>query len=105
MTTIPKGATVPADHKKSAAQIEAEGVATIDVEWRGQTFTIAADPGDWKVTTSLAFEDGKAVTGVKGVLGDAQWASLLKAQDPSNKELGELFEVIGERMGLGPAGN
>lgn len=93
MTAIPKGATVPADHKKSAAQIEAEGIATAEVVWREHTFTVVADPDDWTVETTIAFEEGKAASGVRLILGPDQWAELLKDK-PRNRDIGDLFEHI-----------
>ena len=100
MATIPKGAAVPSDHLKSAAQIEAEGIATVDVVWREHTFTVTADPDDWTVETTLAFEEGKAASGVRLILGPDQWAELLKDK-PRNKDLGDLFESIAKALGLG----
>lgn len=91
---------VPQDHKKSAAQIEAEGVKTVDVQWRGHTFTVPAEAEDWPVEVTLAFEEGKAASGVRGMLGTEQWAELMKT-NPRNKDLGDLFTAIAKDLGLG----
>lgn len=104
MATIPKGATVPDDHKKSAAQIEAEGIPTVDIVWRDHTFTVGSDPDDWEVETTLAFEEGKVITGVRALLGKEQWAEFLKTK-PRNRDTGELFDVLAKELGLGDAGN
>ena len=93
----------PQDHKKSAAQIEAEGIATVEVEWRGHTFTVTADPDDWPVETMLAFEEGKAASGVRGMLGATQWAELMKSK-PRTRDLSDLFSAIAAAMGLNTAG-
>src|SRR5450759_2130964 len=42
MVDVPKGAAVPADHKKSAAQIEAEGDETVEITFKGDTYIFAA---------------------------------------------------------------
>ena len=103
MVAVPKGATVPEDHKKSAAQIEAEGVETGEVVWRGHTFTAVKDADDWPVEVTLAFEEGKAASGVRLLLGKTQWAELMKDK-PRNKDLGELFDHIAETFGLETSG-
>lgn len=94
----------PMDHLKSAAQIEAEGIKTLDIEWREFTFTIAATAEDWEVETTLAFEEGKAATGVRLILGADQWAQLMKSK-PKNRDLSELFDAIAQANGLRDSGN
>lgn len=102
MPTAPKQ---PADHQKSAAQIEAEGVETGEVKWRAHTFTaLVKDPDDWPVEVTMAFEEGKAATGVRLMLGKEQWAELMKDK-PRNRDLGELFDAIAETFGLETSGN
>lgn len=102
MPDVPKGAKVPADHK-SPVQVEAEGGGTLGVTWRGHTFTVPAEAEDWSVTTTLAFEEGKAATGVRGILGTDQWADLMKTK-PTNRDLSDLFDTIAKTMGLENAG-
>ena len=104
MTTIPKGATVPADHNKPSAYTEME-LVDIGVTWRGHLFVIAADPDNWSVETTLAFEEGKAATGVRSILGPKQWAEFMKSK-PVNRDMGDLFNEIAKALGLGDnAGN
>lgn len=103
MTTIPAGAKKPADHQKSAAQIEAEGAATVDVEWRDHTFTLPSDLDDVSVTTILAFEEGRVATAIRGLLGAAQWAEFMKTE-PVTTDLRDLFDTFGPAMGLGTTG-
>lgn len=100
MTTIPKTAKQPADHTKPAVQIEAERDQTADVQWRGLTFTVPADPDDWTVETTLAFEDGHAANGVRLMIGPDQWKELM-ATKPRNRDLGDLFDTIAKTLGLG----
>ncbi len=101
MPKIPPGATVPDDHKKSAAQLEAEGGEKVTVHWRDFEFEVAADADDWSARTTLAFEQGKAVTGVQGILGPKQFSELM-ASNPRNKDVGELFQLIAKTIGLEP---
>jgi hypothetical protein len=101
MPKIPPGATRPEDHKKSAAQVEAEGGEKITVSWRDFEFVIDADADDWSARTTLAFEQGRAVTGVQGILGPKQFGELMKS-NPKNKDVGELFQLIAKTIGLEP---
>jgi len=103
MPEIPKGATVPADHKKSAAQIEAEGIAMTDVEWRGNTYTVPTDSDDWTVQTVQAFERGLNFIGLEEVLGATQWAVFMKTK-PRKKDGMELFKTLAEALGLETTG-
>lgn len=94
----------PQDHRKSAAQIEAEGDPTTTVAWRDFEFTLPAELEDWPIDVTLAFENGKAVTGVRLLLGPEQWGRLA-ATKPRNRDINDLFQVIAERLGLVTAGN
>jgi len=103
MPEIPKGATVPTDHNKPSAYTEME-LVDIGVTWRGHLFVIAADPDNWSVETTLAFEEGKAATGVRSILGPKQWAEFMKSK-PVNRDMGDLFNEIAKALGLGTAGD
>jgi len=81
MPEIPKGATVPADHQKPAAQLEAEKVETTDVTWRGHTFTVATDPDDYPIAVVMAFEKGQNLVGLEIVLGPKQWARVYEDRE------------------------
>jgi hypothetical protein len=54
-----------------AVQAEATGADTITVEWDGVPVTLPAKPDDWDLETLEAFEQGKAATAVRGVLGSS----------------------------------
>jgi len=100
MPDIPKGATVPDDHKKPAAQLEAEKAETTDVTWRGHTFTVVSDPDDYPLEAVMAFEKGQNFTGLEIILGPKQWAKF-KVTKPVKRDGVSLFNVIGEALGLG----
>lgn len=104
MTTIPQGAKAPQDHQKSAAQVEAEGVQTIDVEWRGHTFTVPADADDWTVEAMMAFEEGLNAHGLKAILEPAAWAELM-ATKPRKRDLMDLFDAMAKALGMDSSGN
>lgn len=87
-----------------AVQLEAEGAITTELPWREFEFTIAATADDWPVEATLAFEQGKAATGVQVILGDEQWAALLKSK-PTNRDLSDLFDSIAKANGLRSSGN
>ncbi len=89
---------------KNAGQLEAEGATHTELNWRDFTFTIAASADDWPVHATLAFEQGKAATGVQAILGDEQWAALMDTK-PTNRDLTDLFDAIAQRLGLQSAGN
>lgn len=104
---IPKGAKQPQDHKakkKTAAQLEAEGVETLDVEWRDMSFTIGADPDDWTLEIIEAFENNRGIGALRGVLGADQWAEVAKTK-PRKRDLDDLSKVIVAALGLGDGGN
>ena len=99
MPEIPKGATVPTDHKKPAAQLEAEGAETTEVTWRGHTFTVATDPDDYPISVVMAFERSQNLTGLEILLGAKQWADLAKTMK-TKRDATNLLEVMGEALGF-----
>lgn len=104
---IPAHAPRPQDHKppqKTAAQREAEGIETVDVEFDDVVYTIVADPVDWTLDVTEAFEQGKAITAIRGLLGNAQWR-VVRSKGYRNKDFNELFNLLAKAGGFGPAGN
>jgi len=104
MPEIPEGATVPQDHKKPAAQIEAERTTTIPVIWRGQTFALPASFDDCPIEVVEAYEDGKGGRAVAAILGTKQYAAFKAKHKPTVGDLNELGDVIAEAMGLKSSG-
>lgn len=106
-TTIPANAPKPQDRKppkKTAAQREAEGIETVEVEYDGEFYEIPADPIDWKVSTTEAFEQGKIVTAIRGLVGREQWA-ILAGKGYRNRQFRELFDLLAEAGGFEQSGN
>lgn len=104
MPEIPEGATVPQDHKKPAAQIEAERTTTIPVIWRGQTFTLPASLDDCPVEVVEAYEAGKGARAVAAMLGAEQYADFKAKHKPTVRDLNELGDAIAAAMGLKSSG-
>jgi hypothetical protein len=100
MPEIPKGATVPADHQKPAAQIEAEKSETTEVAWRGHTFTVPTDPDDYPTPAVIAAEAGQNLRALEILLGSEQFAEFLKVA-PFKRDVNDYFKVMGEVLGLG----
>jgi len=99
---IPAGATVPQDHMKSAAERESEAPTEVNVEWRGQEFTIPPTLDDCSLDTLEAFENGKAVAAVRGILGDKAFSSFKRKHKPNVRDFSEFSEVIARAMGMEP---
>jgi hypothetical protein len=99
--TAPKA---PQDHKKPAAQIEAEGVKVASIGFNGMSIEVPADPGDWPVEALAAFEDGKVMTALRSAMGASQWAAFLKLH-PVKRDMDGLFEQLAESLGFTSSGN
>jgi len=91
---------IPQDHLKPAAQLEAEGIAMTEVDWRGHTFTVPTDPDDWSVAAISAAEKGLNFTSLELMLGAKQWAEFAKTK-PVKRDGVDLFKAINKALGLG----
>ena len=99
-----KNAPRPTDRKKSKAQREAEAPEFVTIDFGDHEFDISYDPDDWPVRAVLAFEEGKAASAVRALLGKEQWEELME-DEPTVKDLSKLFELIAEETGMTSAGN
>ena len=88
------------EDNKTPAQNEAEATETVIIEWRGRSFTIPATLDDCSVDTLEAFEDGKAVSAVRGILGDKVFASLKREHKPTVRDFKELADIVAKAMGM-----
>ena len=103
----PKGIKQPQDHKppkKTAAQIEAEGIPTNTVEVGGESYDFPSDPQDWPVESTLAFEQNQAASALQALFGPQQWARFMRSK-PTNRQLNDLSERVAEAAGFGSLGN
>lgn len=96
----------------SALRREAEGVEYLGVEFRGKPYWIPADQLDWSAETILAFEDGKAMSALRGLLihpdedGNGDFDQLMAQEPkPTIRDMRELFELVGKVGGFESSGN
>lgn len=68
------------------------------VEFRGLELKIDKDPNEWDLEVMEAYEDGKLIPAIRGLLGDVQWAKI-KRLKLKMKDLGELVEKV---LGVSP---
>jgi len=114
---IPAHAPRPQDHQPKKAkkakrnrratdpaEREALGIETETVEYDGEEYTIPADPMDWSLPVTQAFEDGKVLTAIRGLLGPDQYRTLL-GKGYTNRRFSELFELLAKAGGFETAGN
>lgn len=86
--------------KPTAVQAEALGAAT-EFEFDGETYTVAP-ASEWDLSVLEDYEDGKIVSAVRALLGDAGWTKF-RAKPRSVSDLNSLFEALQHAVGL--AGN
>ena len=103
MPEIPKGATVPTDHKKPAAQIEAEHVETVDVEYKGTTYIFPAGLEDADGDVIDAIDDSKISHALRGLLEGGEWERF-KATKPRVRDYNDLFGAYALVIGLETSG-
>lgn len=104
MVAVPKGATVPEDHQKSAAQIEAEGIATLDITFGELTFAIPAtvEKVDGEFLRHTADRDVYRM--IEDVLSPKQFGAF-RAQRPLVEDYRTVADQIAEAYGMGDSGN
>lgn len=84
---------------KAALEAEAKEQNVRTFEHNGIEFKIDADVENWSVESMLAFEENKAVSVVRSLLGADQWAKYM-ATKPNTKDFGELAEKLFQTVGL-----
>jgi len=93
-------ATKPQD-RKTKAKPETPDDTKVDVTWRSMKFTIESDPEGWDVETLQAFETGRVLTALRGILGERQWTEFTAAKPkPKGRDAGALFETIASAAGF-----
>lgn len=87
---------------KFAPQREAEGVDTVEIEWRGLKFEIISDIDKWNYwTVMVPLAHGNETRALLGLLGPAQTETLRQAMPgllPPDAR--DLFETINDALGL-----
>lgn len=85
----------------TAKIVKAEALSeTVSFEYDGETFTVGNDAQDWDLEVLEAFEDGKIVAAVRGLLGPDGWAQF-KSKPRTVRDLNAFFETAAEALGLG----
>ena len=84
---------------------------TIDVDWEGITITVPATADDWDPDVLEAFENGKAIAAVKGLLGVDTYERVRRQFRNTHgrkmvvRDLNDLMEKVAEVYGFESAGN
>jgi hypothetical protein len=75
------------------------------ISFRGERFRLPELDGGMDIDTLEAFEDGKVITAIRGLLGPDQWAQL-KAMTPKPNvgDLEEIADKIAKVYGMGSVG-
>ena len=99
----PAAAPEPEDYPE-AVMDEATGVYVVSLQHDGMTFTIPADPADWPIKATRAFEQGKIITAVEELLPAREFNALLSA-NYRNNDFGKLYERLAKAGGFDTSGN
>lgn len=83
---------------------EAQGILVVSVEHDGMELAIPADPEDWPIQATLAFEQGKVITAIRGILSAEDFAKIIEKKY-RNKDFGKLYEALAKAGGFETAGN
>lgn len=108
---VPESAPRPQDHLPPADEPdlspvmnEALGILVVPVHYDGMVLEIPADPEDWPIKATRAFEQGKAVTAVESLLSSKDFEKILE-KNYRNKQFGELFNELAKAGGFANSGN
>lgn len=77
---------------------EANGVKNVTVEFKGKTFTVPRNYGDWPYVYTLEVEAGHYARAFQVLLGDQfdKFVSL----NPTNNDFGDFDEALAKAIGL-----
>lgn len=96
---------------KPAAQVEAEGDTTITLEWEGLSFELPATADDWDADALEALEQGRAIGGLRKVLGTKRFdelAAQFKAKHGRKwkvRDINSFAAVVAEHYGFDSVGD
>ncbi|MEU0159023.1 hypothetical protein ABZ154_09325 [Streptomyces sp. NPDC006261] len=86
---------------KPVEKTEDETPKVSTFEYKGQTYSVPADPLDLPLEVGLAESEFEIV---QEILGDEQWIEFRKTK-PSIRNFGDFSEKLFEACGYGDAGN
>lgn len=102
---------VPQDRRPAAEEEhptpvmdEATGILVVTIHHDGLELTIPADPEDWPIQATLAFEDGKILNAIRALLSPREFNKVL-AKKYRNKDFGKLYERLAVAGGFDTSGN
>jgi hypothetical protein len=91
-------------------QAEAEGTPIV-VDWEGVELTVPASVQDWDLDTLEAFEQGRAITAIKSLLGDDGYKQATDAFQAKHgrkvkvRDVEGLMSTVAGAYGFGDTGN
>ena len=88
---------------RTPAQAEADDEPDVTIKWRTHEFTIPRDSNEWPIEVAEAWENGKTIGIVRGMLGEAQWAEF-RVDGKTMRDAGELAEAMAVALGFATAG-
>ena len=109
---IPASAPRPQDHlppqddalDNTPVMNEALGILVVPFEYDGMRLEVPADPEDWPVEATHAFEKGKVVTAVENLLSASDFQKVM-AKKYRNRQFGDLFNALAKAGGFADSGN
>ncbi|CAM3624611.1 hypothetical protein GCM10009799_05920 [Nocardiopsis rhodophaea] len=96
--TLSEGSTAPAIQAEAVGSTEPKRLTLAGAEYR-----LPATSEHWPLETMEAFEEGKVVTALRGLLGPDQWKQL-KSTGATLSDLNTLAEQIASAYGFDTAG-
>lgn len=99
-----KASEEPEDDYPNAVMDEATGILMVTIHHDGLELSIPADPEDWPIQATLAFEDGKILNAIRALLSPREFNKVL-AKNYRNKEFGKLYERLAKAGGFDNSGN
>lgn len=80
------------------AQLEAEGIEEVKVEYKGHVYVFPASLEDAPLKVTRAIEDQKLTYAIEHLLGEEQWGEFFEWA--SNKDAADLFNGYAAAIGL-----
>ena len=99
-----KASDEPEEEYPNAVMDEATGILMVTIHHDGLELSIPADPEDWPIMATRAFEQGKIITAIENLLSTREFAKLA-AKNYRNKEFGSLYERLAKAGGFDSSGN
>ena len=113
-SVIPAHAPRPTDRKAKASEAdeeyptavmdEATGILMVTIRHDGLDLSIPADPEDWPIMATRAFEQGKIITAIENLLSTREFSEVA-AKGYRNKDFGKLYERLARAGGFDNSGN